>query len=95
MPSLSIGSGPKLYEPSGGSAPDIAGKGITNPAAQILCGAMMLRYTMEHGAAADAIEAAVDAAIESGIVTGDVCKPGQKAATTVEFGDAVVRALKR
>lgn len=95
MPSLSIGSGPKLYEPSGGSAPDIAGKGIANPAAQILCGAMMLRYTMEHGAAADAIEAAVDAAIESGIVTGDVCKPGQKAATTVEFGDAVVKALKR
>ena len=94
MPSLSIGEGPKLYEPSGGSAPDIAGKGIANPAAQILCGALMMRYTMEHEAAAKAIEDAVDAAIASGVVTGDVCKPGQKAASTVEFGDAVVKALK-
>jgi len=94
MPSLSIGEGPKLYEPSGGSAPDIAGKGIANPAAQILCGALMMRYTMGHEAAAKAIEDAVDAAIASGVVTGDVCKPGQKAASTVEFGDAVVKALK-
>jgi len=94
MPSLSIGTGPKLYEPSGGSAPDIAGKNIANPAAQILCGAMMLRYTMEHEAAAIAIETAVDAAIESGVITGDVTKPGQTAASTTEFGDAVVAALK-
>ena len=95
MPSLSIGSGPYLYEPSGGSAPDIAGKGIANPAAQILCGSMMLRYTMKHEAAANAIEKAVDDAIAAGVITGDVTKPGQKAATTVEFGDAVVAALKR
>ena len=61
MPSASIGDGVYLYEPSGGSAPDIAGKGIANPAAQILCAAMMLRYSMAMPEAADAIEAAVDA----------------------------------
>lgn len=56
---------------------------------------MMLRYTMEHEAAAVAIEDAVDAAIASGVITGDVCKPGQKASSTVAFGDAVVKAMKR
>merc|ERR1719284_1265406 len=72
MPSASLGDRLYLYEPSGGSAPDIAGKGIANPAAQILCAAMMLRYTMGHEKAASSIEKAVDAAIASGVVTGDV-----------------------
>jgi len=95
MPSASLGDGIYLYEPSGGSAPDIAGKGVANPAAQILCGSLMLRHTMNHTAAADCIDAAVDAAIAAGVVTGDVTLPTQKAASTVEFGDAVVAAMKR
>jgi len=95
MPSASLGSKIYLYEPSGGSAPDIAGKGVANPAAQILCGAMMLRYSFNEHAAADAIEAAVDSAIESGIITGDLTTPGQPVASTSQFGDAVVAALKR
>ena len=95
MPSASIGDSIYLYEPSGGSAPDIAGKGVANPAAQILCGAMMLRYTMGAHEAAAAIEAAVDSAIAAGVVTGDVTKPGQAACSTVQFGDAVVAAIKR
>ena len=95
MPSASLGDQLYLYEPSGGSAPDIAGKGIANPAAQILCAGMMLRYTMGMPEAAAAIEKAVDAAIAKGVVTGDVAKPGQKVAGTVEFGDAVVAEIKR
>ena len=95
MPSASLGSSVYLYEPSGGSAPDIAGLGVANPAAQILCGALMLRYTMGMEEAAKAIEDAVDGAIAKGIITGDVTKPGQKASTTAEFGDAVVAALGR
>lgn len=94
MPSASLGSSIYLYEPSGGSAPDIAGKNIANPAAQILCGAMMLRYSFGEHAAASAIEAAVDAAILAGVTTGDVTPPGSKPCTTVEFGDAVVAAMK-
>ena len=82
-------------DPAGGSAPDIAGLGVANPAAQILCGALMLRYTMGMEEAAIAIERAVDGAIAAGVVTGDVTKPGQKACSTSEFGDAVIAALKR
>ena len=94
MPSASLGDRLYLYEPSGGSAPDIAGQGKANPAAQILCGAMMLRYSMGLHAEAAAIEAAVDAAIESGVVTGDVARPGQPSVSTSEFGDAVVAAMR-
>ena len=68
---------------------------LANPAAQILCGAMMLRYSMGLDDAALAIEKAVDAAIAKGIVTGDVAKPGQTAASTSQFGDAVVAAISR
>jgi 3-isopropylmalate dehydrogenase len=95
MPSASLGGSIYLYEPSGGSAPDIAGKNIANPAAQILCGAMMLRYSFGEHEAATAIEAAVDAAILAGVITGDVSPPGKSSCTTVEFGDAVVAAMKR
>jgi len=94
MPSASLGSSIYLYEPSGGSAPDIAGKGIANPAAQILCCAMMLRYSFAEHEAAAAIEAAVDAAIASGMTTGDVTPPGKQSCSTIAFGDAVVAAMK-
>src|SRR5215218_2768798 len=65
-----------LFEPSGGTAPDIAGKGIANPIAQILSAAMMLRYSFGLADAADAIEAAVSSAIAQGLRTGDIWTEG-------------------
>ena len=62
-----------MYEPSGGTAPDIAGKGIANPIAQILSVAMMLRYSFNEHAAADAIDHAVRVVIDQGFRTGDIC----------------------
>lgn len=61
-----------LYEPSGGSAPDIAGKGIANPIATILSAAMMLRYTFDMDKEADAIEAAVKQVLKEGYRTIDI-----------------------
>ena len=82
-----------MYEPAGGSAPDIAGKGIANPIAQILSAALMLRFSFgEHDAAA-AIEKAVSTAIEQGIRTGDIAPAGTKAVNTAEMGDAILRNL--
>merc|ERR1712113_1155522 len=66
MPSASLGDGLHMYEPSGGSAPDIAGKGVANPIAQILSGAMMLRYSFELEEEASAIETAVEAIMMAG-----------------------------
>ena len=80
-----------MYEPSGGSAPDIAGQGIANPIAQILSAAMMLRYSLGEIAAADAIEAAVSTAIDSGLRTGDIFtgNDGEKKVGTVEMAEAI------
>jgi 3-isopropylmalate dehydrogenase len=85
-----------MYEPSGGSAPDIAGKGIANPIAQILSVSMMLRYSLGESEAADAIDTAVNAAIASGIRTGDLFTgaPGETTATTAEMGQAIITALE-
>jgi len=94
MPSASLGSSVYLYEPSGGSAPDLQGKNVANPAAQILCAAMMLRYSLDAPAAADAIEVAVDSVLDSGVVTADVARSGQATVSTSAFGDAVVAAMK-
>jgi len=84
-----------LFEPSGGTAPDIAGKGIANPIAQILSTAMMLRFSFGENAAADAIEAAVKAVIDDGYRTGDIFtgSEGQKKVGTSEMGDAIVAKL--
>jgi len=82
-----------LYEPSGGSAPDIAGQGIANPMAQILCVPMMLRFTFGEVAAAEAVEAAVQATLDDGLRTADIAQPGEATVTTAEMGDAVVRHL--
>lgn len=93
LPSASISeSGFGLYEPAGGSAPDIAGQGIANPIAQILSAAMMLRYSLNRGDAADAIDAAVARVLEKGVRTPDIAAGGP-AVSTCEMGDAVVRAL--
>jgi 3-isopropylmalate dehydrogenase len=83
-----------MYEPSGGTAPDIAGKGIANPIAQILSAAMMLRYSFTQPAAADAIESAVRSVIRNGLRTGDIHTPGSQRVNTREMADAVVAALR-
>src|SRR5690606_16452387 len=72
-----------LFEPAGGSAPDIAGKGIANPIAQILSAALMLRYAFQEEAAALAIEDAVASAIHQGFRTADIAAPGEATAQTV------------
>ena len=82
-----------LYEPSHGSAPDIAGKGIANPLATILSAAMMLRFSLNQPEAADRIEAAVQKVLEQGLRTADIWSEGTTKVSTVEMGDAVVAAL--
>lgn len=86
-----------LYEPIHGSAPDIAGQGIANPLAQILSGAMMLRYSFNLGNEADAIESAVSNVLEAGYRTADIFSEGQeglKKVGTKEIGKAVVEAIE-
>ncbi|MBK9445805.1 MAG: 3-isopropylmalate dehydrogenase [Betaproteobacteria bacterium] len=94
LPSASLDANNKgLYEPSHGSAPDIAGKGIANPLATILSAAMMLRYTFNQEAAAQRVEAAVKKVLAQGFRTGDIYEPGTKKVGTKEMGDAVLAAL--
>jgi len=81
-----------LYEPAGGTAPDIAGKGIANPCAQILSGAMMLRYSFGLDAIADRIHAAVKQAVQDGVRTGDIAF-GKPPVSTKEMGAAIVERL--
>lgn len=82
-----------LFEPSGGTAPDIAGKGIANPIAQILSAGMMLRYSLGEAAAAAAIDAAVKTVIERGLRTGDIFSEGTQRVGTREMGEAIAAAL--
>ncbi|MCI5140681.1 MAG: 3-isopropylmalate dehydrogenase, partial [Candidatus Electrothrix sp. ATG1] len=82
-----------LFEPAGGSAPDIAGQGIANPIAQILSAAMMLRYSLDQDAAATAIENAVSAALDKGVMTADIATEGCSPVNTREMGDAIVATL--
>ena len=82
-----------LYEPSHGSAPDIAGQGIANPLATILSAAMMLRFSLNQPEAAARIEAAVQKVLEQGLRTGDIWSEGTTKVNTQQMGDAVVAAL--
>jgi 3-isopropylmalate dehydrogenase len=82
-----------LFEPSGGTAPDIAGKGIANPIAQILSAGMMLRYALGQPAAADAIDAAVRRVIDAGLRTGDIWSEGTRRVGTAEMGQAIAEAI--
>jgi 3-isopropylmalate dehydrogenase len=82
-----------LYEPAGGTAPDIAGKGIANPIAQILSAALMLRYSFGEEAAARSIELAVEKTIAGGYRTGDIMSQGMTQVNTVGMGDAILKAL--
>ena len=96
LPSASLNaSNQGLYEPSHGSAPDIAGQGIANPLATILSAAMMLRFSLNQPQAADRIESAVKAVLAQGLRTADIYSAGTTKASTREMGDAVVKALAK
>ena len=94
LPSASLNDKKQgLYEPSHGSAPDIAGKGVANPLATILSAAMMLRFSLGQAQAADRIEAAVKKVLAQGLRTPDIYSEGTTKVGTVQMGDAVVKAL--
>jgi 3-isopropylmalate dehydrogenase len=96
LPSASLAEGSfGMYEPSGGSAPDIAGQGIANPIAQILSASMMLRYSFGLVEAADDIDKAVEAALNDGLRTGDIYQgsAAEKKVNTAEMGDAIVARI--
>jgi 3-isopropylmalate dehydrogenase len=93
LPSASLGSsGPGLYEPIHGSAPDIAGRGIANPLATILAAAMLLRHSLALTAEAEAVEAAVARVLGDGLRTADIARGGH-AIGTEPMGSAVVERL--
>ena len=95
LPSASLNAESRgLYEPVHGSAPDIAGAGKANPLATILSAAMLLRYSLDEGPAADAIEAAVEHVLNEGLRTLDIASNPADATTTEAMGDAVVAAIK-
>ncbi len=94
LPSASLNeAGRGLYEPSHGSAPDIAGKDLANPLATILSVAMMLRFSLNQPEAADRIESAVQHVLASGLRTADIWSEGTTKVGTRAMGDAVVAAL--
>ena len=94
LPSASLNkAGQGMYEPCHGSAPDIAGQNIANPLATILSAAMMLRYSLNQGAAADRIEKAVSDVLDQGLRTADIFSEGMQKVSTTEMGDAVIAAL--
>lgn len=94
LPSASLNeSGKGMYEPSHGSAPDIAGKGVANPLATILSAAMMLRHSLNQLDAAERIEQAVKTVLSGGLRTPDIWSEGTKKVGTRQMGDAIVSAL--
>ncbi|MDU7587714.1 MAG: 3-isopropylmalate dehydrogenase [Acidovorax sp.] len=94
LPSASLNDKKQgLYEPSHGSAPDIAGKGVANPLATILSAAMMLRFSLNQEEAARRIEAAVQQVLAQGLRTPDIYSDGTTKVGTAQMGDAVVKAL--
>ena len=96
LPSASLNeAGQGLYEPSHGSAPDIAGQGLANPLATILSASMLLRYSLNMPAQADRIESAVKAVLAQGLRTADIHEEGTTRVGTAQMGDAVLNALQR
>jgi 3-isopropylmalate dehydrogenase len=94
LPSASLGSsGPGLFEPVHGSAPDIAGQDKANPLAQVLSAAMMLKYGLNEPEAADRIEQAVLTVLDQGDRTGDIMSPGMNLLGCKAMGEALIRAL--
>lgn len=96
LPSASLSDGTfGLYEPAGGSAPDIAGKGIANPIAQILSAAMMLKYSFGMDDAYSRIFSAIESVLAQGYRTGDIMSQGKKQAGTGEIGSLIASGLKK
>ncbi len=96
LPSASLDSRQKgLYEPSHGSAPDIAGKDLANPLATILSMALMLRFTLNQPESADRVEAAVRQVLQQGLRTADIWSDGTRRVGTRDMGDAVVAAITK
>ncbi len=96
LPSASLGeSGPGVFEPVHGSAPDIAGQDKANPLAQVLSAAMMLRYGLNQPAAADQIEQAVTTVLDRGYRTGDIMSEGMTAVSCKGMGEALEQALSK
>jgi 3-isopropylmalate dehydrogenase len=96
LPSASLNAGNQgLYEPSHGSAPDIAGKGIANPLATILSAAMMLRFSLNQPQAADRIESAVKDVLAQGLRTADIYSDGTTKVGTQQMGNGVVAAITK
>ncbi|MBD2456094.1 3-isopropylmalate dehydrogenase [Nostoc sp. FACHB-87] len=96
LPSASLGaSGPGVYEPVHGSAPDIAGLDKANPLAQVLSAAMMLRYGLNQPQAADTIEKAVLQVLEQGDRTGDIMSPGMNLLGCQAMGNSLIQALEK
>ncbi|AMW27342.1 MULTISPECIES: 3-isopropylmalate dehydrogenase [Arthrospira] len=94
LPSASLGaSGPGVFEPVHGSAPDIAGQDKANPLAQVLSAAMMLRYGLDEPAASDRLDSAVLQVLDWGYRTGDIMSEGMKAVGCREMGDMLLKAL--
>ncbi|GAB9473324.1 3-isopropylmalate dehydrogenase [Globisporangium polare] len=94
MPSASLGEKVHLFEPIGGSAPDIAGKGVANPIAQILSAALLLRYSFQMEKEAQLIESAVEHVLQDGVRTGDLTKDRAQIVGTSAMGDAIVAKAK-
>ncbi|MBD2086193.1 3-isopropylmalate dehydrogenase [Trichocoleus sp. ST-U3] len=96
LPSASLGaSGPGVFEPVHGSAPDIAGQDKANPLAQVLSAAMMLRYALDQPAAADRIEQAVMQVLDEGDRTGDIMSEGMNLLGCSAMGNALIQALEK
>jgi len=95
LPSASLGGSGGLYEPVHGTAPDIAGQGVANPIAAILSAAMLLRYSLDKGADADRIDAAVLRVLEQGHRTRDIVGAGVKICGTREMGDLICTEVEK
>jgi len=94
LPSASLAGGTfGLYEPAGGSAPDIAGKGVANPIAQILSAGLMLKYSFGNDEAYDRVYAAIGSVLDQGYRTADIMSEGMRQVGTREMGDHIVAAL--
>ena len=100
LPSASLGAKDKngkirsLFEPCHGSAPDIAGKNISNPIATILSFSMALRYSLDMDKEADTLDNAVQQVLDDGLRTKDIVSKGTKEVTTSQMGDAIISKLK-
>jgi 3-isopropylmalate dehydrogenase len=93
LPSASIGDGPGLFEPVHGSAPALAGRGVANPIGAIASAAMLLRYGLDLGEAADGVEQAIAAVLGGGFRTPDIARPGEPALSTSEVGAEIARLV--